>query len=159
MRRPYLAAAAGLLLALASAAGAADIRVLSIPGVKAPLEELAPQFERASGHKLAIRFEIFARMKEPIEAGDFDVAIFSKSVIDNLEKQGRIAASTGTDFARTSIGVAVRAGAPARPNPTSARRTHSGARCSKRNRSPTPNAAKPATTSRACSTGSVSRHS
>ena len=112
MRKRSLAAVASLVLALGAAAEAAEIRVLSIPGVKAPLEELAPQFERASGHKLAIRFEIFAQMKEPIDAGDFDIAIFSKSVIDNLEKQGRIAAGTSTGFARTSIGVAVRAGAP-----------------------------------------------
>lgn len=112
MRNRILAAAAGLLLAVATAAECAEIRILSVPGVKAPLEELAPQFERTSGHKLAIRFEIFAQMKEHIEAGDFDVAIFSRSVIDSLEKQGRIAAGTTTDIASTSIGVAVRAGAP-----------------------------------------------
>ena len=111
MLKGLFAAMSFLLLASGTAAKAAEIRVLSLPGIKAPLEELAPQFERASGHKLAIRFEIFTLMKAPLEAGAFDVAIYSKSVIDTLEKQGRLAAGASTNIARTSIGVAVRSGA------------------------------------------------
>jgi len=48
---------------------AADIKVLSGNGAKAAVRELCAQFERASGHKVAIRFEVNAPLKRKIEAG------------------------------------------------------------------------------------------
>ena len=45
-----------LMLALGAGAQAAEIKVLSTNGVKPVLEELAPQFEKATAHKLTIKF-------------------------------------------------------------------------------------------------------
>lgn len=112
MNLPWRIALAAIVLGLAQPAGAAEIEVLSIPGIRAALNQLVPQFERDTGHKVVIRYEIYARQKKAIESGNFDVAIFAKSQIDEMSKQGRIAVSTETDIARTSIGVAVRQGAP-----------------------------------------------
>ena len=41
-------------MAQAALASAAEIKVFSTIGVKARLEELAPKFEKATGHKLNI---------------------------------------------------------------------------------------------------------
>lgn len=91
---------------------AAEIRMLAVPGMKAAFDELVPQFERSASHKVAIGYEIFARQKAEIGKGEFDVAVFARSVVDELGKQGKIVTGSMTDVARTSIGVAVRKGAP-----------------------------------------------
>jgi len=93
-------------------ATAAEIRILSIPGVKAALDQLKPVFERESGHRLAIRYEIYPRQKDELEAGNFDVAIFAKPAIAELAAQRKVMAASTSEIARTSIGVAVRKGAP-----------------------------------------------
>lgn len=102
-----------VLLTHGVAAEAAEIKVLSAPAMRAVINELGPQFERATGHKLVIQFGLGAVLKRQIEAGaTFDVAIFTPPVIDDLIKGGKIAAGTRADIARSGIGVAVRAGGP-----------------------------------------------
>src|SRR5258705_1870744 len=91
---------------------AAEIKVLSIPGVKPAVNELLPQFERQSGHTVNFTWEIYAGQKKEIESGNFDVAIFAKSQISEMAQQGRIVPNTSVDLASTKIGVVVRKGAP-----------------------------------------------
>jgi molybdate transport system substrate-binding protein len=113
MNVSWRAPAAALVICLfQQAASAAEIRILSIPGIKAALEQIKASFERESGHQLAIYYEIFTRQKKELEAGDFELAIFPKSQIAELATQGRIVTASTFDIARTSIGVAVRKGAP-----------------------------------------------
>lgn len=105
--------AAFVFLTQAASAASAEIKVLSTPTLKTSLEELAPQFELASGHKLVFKFEGVAPLKRQIEAGEpFDVAILLPAMIDDLTKQGKIAAGTRRDIARSAVGVAIQAGAP-----------------------------------------------
>ena len=52
MMRAMTAATTAILLAFGWSAEAAEIRVLSSNALKSALEELAPQFEKASGHKI-----------------------------------------------------------------------------------------------------------
>ena len=106
-----LGAALAAVLVLGTA-DAAEIKVLSIPGVKPAVSELLPQFERQSGHTVNFTWEIYAGQKKEIESGNFDVAIFAKSQIAELAQQGRIAPNTAVDLAATNIGVVVRKGAP-----------------------------------------------
>ena len=102
-----------LILALQSfAAGAAEINVVSSGGIRPPLDELAPQFERASGHKVALKFVVGARVKQEVEAGAFDVVIAPTNTFEDLIKAGKVVAATRIDVARAGVGVAVRAGAP-----------------------------------------------
>jgi molybdate transport system substrate-binding protein len=103
---------AALLMGLAQGASAAEIKVICIPAWKASFDSLLPQFERDTGHKVTIRYAIFPDQKQPIEAGDFDIAFFARPQIDELNKQGKTVSATTTDIARTSIGVAVKTGAP-----------------------------------------------
>jgi molybdate transport system substrate-binding protein len=112
-----MSAAIGLgffgVLSTGAAANAAEVKVLSTIGVRTVVEELGPQFEQKTGHKLAITFGIANVLKRQIEAGEsFDLAIMTAAVADELIKQGKLVAGTRTDIARGSIGVAVRAGAP-----------------------------------------------
>ena len=107
-----------LILALAAslsvpAAGAADIRVLASNGVRGALEELAPAFARATGHKLDITFGLAAGLKREIEAGEaFDLAILTSANIDDLARQGKVDGASRTPIARSGVGIMVRAGAP-----------------------------------------------
>jgi molybdate transport system substrate-binding protein len=102
-----------ILLALGVAAEAAELKVLSGNGARAAVTELGAQFERATGHKVEIRFAVNPAVKRKIEAGEpFDVAVLNPPVLDDLIKQGRIVADTRAVIGRSGIGVAARADAP-----------------------------------------------
>lgn len=102
-----------ILLAHTTAAVAADVQVLSTFDMKEVLNEITPEFERATGHKLVVQYGSSGGLKQQIEGGEtFDVAMITPSIIDDLTAQGRIAAGTRATIARSGIAVAVRAGAP-----------------------------------------------
>ncbi|MGZ3284575.1 MAG: molybdate ABC transporter substrate-binding protein [Xanthobacteraceae bacterium] len=102
-----------LALFAVGTAGAAEIKVLSSNSMKTTLEELAPQFEKATGHKLSFTFNAAVPLKAQIEKGAaFDVAILSTPITDDLIKQGKLVAATRTDIARSNAGLAVKRGAP-----------------------------------------------
>jgi molybdate transport system substrate-binding protein len=97
----------------AGSAGAAEIKLIASPGVRAALNELAPQFEKTTGHKVVMDFAVIAVLKRRIEAGEaFDVVIPGPELIDELVRQGKVAADTRAAFGRTGVGLAVRKGAP-----------------------------------------------
>ena len=101
-----------VMLPLSATIDAAEIKVLASNGVKAALEELAPAFERESGHKLNIQFGVAVPLKRQIEGGAaFDLAILTTAGIDDLAKQGKVDAATRTNIARSGVGIGIRAGA------------------------------------------------
>jgi molybdate transport system substrate-binding protein len=76
------------------------------------MEQLGSQFEGVTGHKLLPLVGFDFQLKVPLDAGDFDVGIFSKPTMDNLLKQGKVLADTRAEIARIGVGVAVKKGAP-----------------------------------------------
>ncbi len=95
-----------------AAAHAAEIKLTCTHALKAVSLELVPQFERASGHKVTMRFDVVGSIKRQIEAGDvFDVACLSPAMVTDLTKQGKLALGKSADMARAGMGLAVRAGA------------------------------------------------
>ena len=105
-----LAAAA---LAAAAPADAAEVKVIASTAIKTALEALAPQFEAATEHKLAISYGASARLVPEIEKGRaFDIAILSASVTDALVNSGKLVAATRIVVARSGAGVAIRQGTP-----------------------------------------------
>jgi molybdate transport system substrate-binding protein len=111
--RPIAIAAAAALALAASLAGAqaAEIRLTSTIGVKAVVETLAPEFERATGNKLAITWGVANVLEGQLAAGaPFDVTILTGTVLDALVKDGKIAAASRTEIARSGVGVGMRAG-------------------------------------------------
>ena len=76
-----------LFLTMASAAGAEEVKVFSTIGVRSMLQDLAPRFESATGHKLVITFDVANALKRRIESGEaFDVAILTVPVMDDMVK-------------------------------------------------------------------------
>jgi molybdate transport system substrate-binding protein len=115
MRKSLTAAAATLatMLAFGPPASAAEIRLVSSNALKSVLEELAPQFEKATEHKLVFVWGQAAVLKGRIESGEaLDATILTAPAVDDLVKQGKLDATTRSPLARSGIGVAVRKGAP-----------------------------------------------
>jgi molybdate transport system substrate-binding protein len=96
----------------ASTASADEIRVLSSVGIKAVVEELAPQFEKTTKHKVTTVFDLASAQKTRIDAGErFDVAILTPALIDDLIAKGTIASASRAVVARTGLGLMIRGGA------------------------------------------------
>jgi molybdate transport system substrate-binding protein len=94
-------------------AQAAEIKVLCSNGLREVMLELAPEFERASGHKLNLTFGLAAAFKQKIEAGEpFDVAVLVPAFLDDVVKQGKVSGDSRAIIARAGNGLAIRAGAP-----------------------------------------------
>src|SRR5262245_3283569 len=113
--RSFSSIAFGLLFIFGCSVGAqaAEIQVLCSNGLKAVMEDLAPQFERATGHKVVVKYGLAAGFKQQIEAGEaFDLAVLTPPLIDDLIKQGKLAADSRAVIARTGLGLMIRAGAP-----------------------------------------------
>jgi len=111
----YLSLAAGftLVLGYTMAASAEEITVLASNAVKAAVVELAPQFEKETGHRLAFTWGASNLLVKQIEDGkSFDVVIVSPALIKNLIQQGKVVEGSAVDLARIGIGVAVKQGAP-----------------------------------------------
>ena len=102
-----------MLLAQGVAAGAAEVKVISAGGIRTVMDDLGPQFERATGHKLAIKFVDGPAVTREIDAGDtFDVVISLAAAMNDLIRRGKIVTGTRADIARRGVGVGVRTGAP-----------------------------------------------
>jgi molybdate transport system substrate-binding protein len=100
-------------LAQAGTANAAEVKVLAALGVKDVVDDLGPKFERASGHKLAIKFGSLGGIVKMVQGGETaDVVIIPRQGIDGIVKDGKAAAGNVTDIARSNIVVIVRKGAP-----------------------------------------------
>lgn len=90
---------------------AADIKVISSVGMKGALEQIQPQFERTTSHKLVLVLGTSVPLKRRIDEGEtFDVVILTPPMIEDLNKQGKTVAATSTNVAKTGLGVAVAKG-------------------------------------------------
>jgi molybdate transport system substrate-binding protein len=111
-------AASGAALMVGTGAKAAEIRIMCSGAMRPALEELAPQFERASGHKLAVTYAGTNVIRERALAGDAgDLVIFAAPAVEDVIRQGKLVAKV--DLVRSGVGVGVRAGSP-RPDVSSA---------------------------------------
>ena len=108
-----LIAFAIMLLAAASAAQAAEIKILSGNGAKAAVRELCTQFEKATGNKVNLRFDVNADVIKKAEAGEaFDVVVGNPPTIEQLLKSGKVVPGSRADIGRSGLGVAVKSGVP-----------------------------------------------
>ncbi|HEU4688392.1 MAG TPA: substrate-binding domain-containing protein [Vicinamibacterales bacterium] len=116
MKRAYVACAVVAALLQATAASADEIRVLSSVGIKAVIDELAPQFEKATQHKVTTTFDLASTMKTKIEGGaPFDVAILTPPLLDDLIAKGLVTSASRTAVARVGLGLMIKSGAK-KPN-------------------------------------------
>jgi molybdate transport system substrate-binding protein len=117
-RRARTAASIIAALLLTEFAVAADeIKVMTSGAFTAAYLELAPEFERATGHRIVTEATSMGTGSTSIparlERGEaIDVVIVAERDLEQLIKAGRVRAGTRVDLARSAIGMAVRRGAP-----------------------------------------------
>src|SRR5207244_3940118 len=100
-------------LMLSTVAGAAEIKVLSTQATEDTYKELVPQFEKASGHKVATVFTGTLDVNKRLAAGEsYDLIIMAANSIEEQIKGGKIVAGSRVDLAKSGVGAAVKAGAP-----------------------------------------------
>jgi molybdate transport system substrate-binding protein len=106
------------ILLFASAARAEEIRVMTSGAFTAAYLQIIPEFERTTRNTIVTAYgasmgnapdSIPSRLQrgEPV-----DVVILASGALDELIKQGKVVAGSRVDLVRSSIGMAVRAGAP-----------------------------------------------
>jgi len=84
----------------------------------APFLEVAPQFERSAHLKVATAFGASMggapdSIPSRLDRGEpADVVILAREALDDLVKRGKVVAGSQVDLVRSSISMAVRAGAP-----------------------------------------------
>jgi len=77
------------------------------------MEELKPEAERAIGHPLAVEYNSTLAVKKKIEGGEaFDATLITTEAVADLIKQGKLAANSRAELARSELGIGIRAGAP-----------------------------------------------
>ena len=104
---------AAVTLAIATQTHAAEIKVLSSNATKTLLEDIAPMFEKASGHKVTLGFGTSQQVAKRVEGGEAaDLVVITPEAIDRLVTDGKVVAGTNVEIARSLIGIAVRRGTP-----------------------------------------------
>jgi molybdate transport system substrate-binding protein len=104
----------GMALVTSPIAGlrAAELKVLAGGSMTGSLNELGPQFERASGHRLVIHFDSTPNLIKQVTSGTpFDLAVVPVDVFKDAAAKARFGPEPAVDIARVGYGVIVRAGA------------------------------------------------
>ena len=85
---------------------AAEIKVLSSIATREAYNELVPQFERDTGHKIVTAWAGTVDIVKRLSAGGevHDLVVLSSVELDGLIKQGKIAAGSRVDIAKSGIG-------------------------------------------------------
>jgi molybdate transport system substrate-binding protein len=116
IRSVALGLAASLLLA--GPASAAEVRVMISGGLTAAYQALVPEFEKATGNKVLTAFgpsmgTTVNAIPVRLERGEpADVLIMVGYALGDLIKNGKVVAGSRVDLVKSSIAVAVKAGAP-----------------------------------------------
>jgi molybdate transport system substrate-binding protein len=104
--------AIAVALIAAGTAQAAEVDALITTAMNDAIVELAPAFERTSGHKLKVSYGPSGGVARRFRGGEpADLVLIAAPELDGLIKQGRILPNP-TAINRTGIGIAVRKGAP-----------------------------------------------
>jgi len=108
-----LAAAIACVLAVPVMAQAAELKVIAGGSMTAPLNQLSPEFEKATGHKLSIHFDSTPNIIARVNAGTpFDVVVVPVDVFKDAAAQARFTPGPTIDIARVGYGMVVRSGTP-----------------------------------------------
>jgi molybdate transport system substrate-binding protein len=103
-----------VVAAICAAAGAdaAEIRILSSGSLTGALSLLVPEFQKSSGNTATVEYGPAGAIAGRIQKDDAaDVVILSRSQLEKLASNGKVAPGSLVDIAGISLGVAVRKGA------------------------------------------------
>ncbi|HEX9325723.1 MAG TPA: substrate-binding domain-containing protein [Reyranella sp.] len=106
-----LLAALFVLSSLGSAA-AADLKLLTAGAFKSVAQELVPEFEKKTGHKVTIENDTAGALARRVAAGEyFDVVVMPPGAMGPL-LGSKLVESSAKPLARVGIGVSIKQGAP-----------------------------------------------
>ena len=109
MCRILIVTAAALLVA--TGAQAAEIKALITTAMNEAVVVLVPQFENATGHKVAVSYDPSGGLARRLRGGEFaDLILVASPELDKLIAEGKVI--NRVDISRTGIGIAVKKGAP-----------------------------------------------
>jgi molybdate transport system substrate-binding protein len=92
---------------------AAELKIFGSRVTKVVIEDIGPQFTKATGNTLVVVTDVTANMKRRIEAGEaFDLAVLVNFQTDEMIKAGKLVADTRADLMKAGIGIAAKRGAP-----------------------------------------------
>jgi molybdate transport system substrate-binding protein len=90
-----------------------NIRILSGGAPKEIFEQLTPQFEKTSGHKVDYVFAVMSALREKVAAGEAaDVLVMPTNILDGYEKEGVVRAQARAVLGLVSVYAVTRTGAP-----------------------------------------------
>jgi molybdate transport system substrate-binding protein len=108
--RPVLAAT---LCAVTSWSLAQDLKVVAPNAVKDAVVEIAARFEKATGRRVSLSWGGSEAIAKRVAEGEvFDVVVNTAAGVDRMAADGRLLAGSRTDFSRSAVAVAARAGLP-----------------------------------------------
>ncbi|MGB6536917.1 MAG: substrate-binding domain-containing protein [Xanthobacteraceae bacterium] len=92
----------------------AEIRVVSGGAFKQVLTALLTEYQKEGGGTAEVTYRTVGQHMKLIGSGEetFDVAVLTPESIDTLIKEGKVAAGSRADLAKTGVGVVVKAGTP-----------------------------------------------
>jgi molybdate transport system substrate-binding protein len=117
MRRtaPYVGAAI-LSLSLLAGSGLAradEIKVMASVALKSTLDDLAAKFESTGGGTVKMVYGLAAQLKQRVADGEADdVAVLIRPMMEDLLKQGKLAAGSLANVGGTPVAIAIRTGTP-----------------------------------------------
>jgi len=112
MKSSFIIAATATLM-LPTMTNAAEIKVLSTQATEETYRELAPQFEKATGHKVTTTFTGTLGVQGRLAAGEsYDMIIMAGPAIDAQIKAGKVVTGSRVDIAKSGVAVGVPKGAP-----------------------------------------------
>ena len=117
MRRaaPYVGAAILSLSFLAGSglARADEIKVMASVALKSTLDDLAAKFESTGGGTVKMVYGLAAQLKQRVADGEADdVAVLIRRMMEDLLKQGKLAAGSLANVGGTPVAIAIRKGTP-----------------------------------------------
>lgn len=102
-----------LMGTFAACCAAVELRIAAPNAVKESLTEIAVAYERTSGHRLVFAWTGSEAISKRVGEGEvFDLVVNTLQGIERLARDGKLALDSKTDFARSGVGIAVRAGLP-----------------------------------------------
>lgn len=110
---------AGIFAGFSGVADAADVKAFVTIALQSVFEEIAPDFEKSTGHRLHVTYGVSGALVKRTQDGEAaDYLVATQGIIDGLAKSGKVQSGSDQTLARSSIGVAVRKGEP-RPDVSS----------------------------------------
>ena len=92
-----------------TAAGAAELKLLTAGAFKSTVMALLPEYERTSGNKVLVENDTAGALMKRIQAGEtFDVVVMTPEGIDQLTGEGKVISGSRTNLARVGVGVMVK---------------------------------------------------